>query len=52
MADLIHAKITFKKNCEVVGVNLKTEYNVENTLAVRKGPDGKSGSGEANKSRL
>ena len=49
VADFVRAQIARKNNCHVVGVNLKTEHNVENTLAVRKGTDKISESGSANK---
>ena len=49
MADFVRAQIAPKNNCQIVGVNLKTEHNVENTLAVRKGTDRISESGSANK---
>ena len=39
VADFVRAQIALKNNFHVVGVNLKTEHNVENTLAVRKGTD-------------
>ena len=47
MADFVRAQIARKYNFHVVGVNLKTEHNVENTLAVRKGTDKISESGSA-----
>ena len=37
VADFVCAQIAPKNNSNVVGVNLKTENNMENTLAVRKG---------------
>ena len=49
VADFVCAQIAPQKNCHVVGMNLKTEHNVENTLAVRKGTDRISESGSANK---
>ena len=49
MADFVRAQIASKNNGHIVGVNLKTENNVENTLAVRKGTDSISESGPANK---
>ena len=49
VADFVRAQIAPKNNCLIVGVNLKTEHNVENTLAVRKGTDRISESGSANK---
>ena len=49
VADFVRAQIVRKNNCHVVGVNLKTEHNVENAVAVGKGTDGISGSGSANK---
>ena len=49
MADLFRAQIAPKNNCHIVRVNLKTEHNMENTLAVRKGTDRISESGSANK---
>ena len=49
VADFVRAQIARKNNCHVVGVNLKTEHNVENTLAVRKGTGKISESGSANK---
>ena len=47
VADFVCAQIARKNNFHVVGVNLKTEHNVENTLAVRKGTDKISESGSA-----
>ena len=49
VADFVSAHIARKNNFHVVGVNLKTEHNVENTLAIRKGIDRISESGSANK---
>ena len=49
MADFVRAQIAPKNNCHIVGVNLKTEHNVENTVAVRKGPERIFESGPANK---
>ena len=49
MADFVCAQIAPKNNCHIVGVNSKTEHNVENTMAVRKGTDRISGSGSAKK---
>ena len=49
VADFVRAQIAPKHNCHIVGVNLKTEHNMENTLAVGKGIDGVSESGSANK---
>ena len=49
MADFVRAQIAPKNNCHLVGVNLKTENKVENTLPVRKGTDRISGSGSVNK---
>ena len=49
LADFVRAQIAPKNNCHIVGVNLKTEHNVENTLAVRKGTNRISGSGSAKK---
>ena len=46
VADFVLAQSAPKNNCHIVGVNLKTEHNVENT--VRKGTDRISGS-SANK---
>ena len=45
-------KLLQKNNCHIVGVNLKTEHNVENTLAVRKGTDRISGSGSTTKKQF
>ena len=52
MANLLHAQIATKSNCQVVGVNLKTEYNVENSVAVGKGSDRIPGVMQPTKSRL
>ena len=49
MADFGHAQIAPKNNGQIVGVNLKTEHNVQNTLAVRKGTGRMSESGSAKK---
>ena len=49
VADFVRAQIAPKNNCHIVGVNLKTEHNVENTFGVRKGTDRISESGSANK---
>ena len=49
VADFVRAQIATKNNCHIVGVNLKTDHNVENTLAVRKGTDRVSESGSTNK---
>ena len=49
VSDFVRAQIAPKNNCHIIGVNLKTEHNVENTLAVRKGTDRISESGSANK---
>ena len=38
-----------QNNCHIVRMNLKTEHNGANTLAVRKGTDWISESGSANK---
>ena len=45
VADILRAQNAPKNNCHVVGVNLKTEHNVENAVAVGKGTDRISGSG-------
>ena len=49
VADFVLAQIAPKNNCHLVGVNLKTEQKVKNTLAVRKGTDRISESGSGNK---
>ena len=49
VAETLQAHFAPKNNCHVVGVNLKTEHNVENAVAVGKGTDRISGSGSANK---
>ena len=49
VAEILHAHFGPRNNCHVVGVNLKTEHNVENTAAVGKGTDRISGSGSATK---
>ena len=49
VADFVHAQIAPKNNCRIVGVNLKTEHYVQNTLAVRKRTDRMSESGSAKK---
>ena len=38
-ADFVRAQIAPKNYCHTVGVNMKTEHSVENTLAVSKGTD-------------
>ena len=52
VADFVRAQIAPKNNCLIVGVNFKTEHNVENTLTVRRGTDRVSESGSAKKSKL
>ena len=49
VADFVRAQIAHKNNYHEVGVNLKNEQYVENTLAVRKGKDNISESSSANK---
>ena len=49
VANFVCAQIVPKNNYDMVGVNLKTKRNVENTLAVSKGIDRISGSDSANK---
>ena len=49
--EILCAQIVPKNNCHVVGVNLKTEHNVKNAVAVGKGTDRISGSGSANKKK-
>ena len=44
VAEILHAHFALKNSCHVVGVNLKTEHNVENAVAVGKGSDRISGS--------
>ena len=39
VAETLQAHFAPKNNCHVVGVNLKTEHNVENAVAVGKGTD-------------
>lgn len=51
VADLLHAKIAPKQICEVVGVTLKTVYNVKKAVTAGEGTDRKPGSGGANKKR-
>ena len=49
VANILLAQIAPNNNCHIVGGNLKTEHNVENTVAVAKRTDRVSGSGSANK---
>ena len=49
VADFVRTQIAPKNNCHEVGMNLKTEHNVENAVAVGKGTDRLSGSGSATK---
>ena len=49
VADILHALIAPQNSYNIVGVNLKTEHNVENTVAVEKITYKISGSGSANK---
>ena len=49
VADILLAQNAPKNNSHVVGVNLKTEHNVENAVAVGRGADRISESGSANK---
>ena len=49
VADFTNAQIAPKNNCHIVGVNLKTEHNVENTVIVRKVTYEISASGSASK---
>ena len=51
VADLLRAEIAPKNICNVVGVTLKTVYNVKKALAGDNGTRRKSGSGGANRKR-
>jgi len=51
VADLLRAKVAPREICAVVGVSLKTVYNVRKAVASGKGTIRKSGSGGENKKR-
>ena len=52
VADFVCAQISPRNNCHVVTVNLETEHNVVDTLAVRKAIERMSESGSANKKQI